>query len=966
MLSPVGASPRPKTETFEPAAVSRVFISHSSADDAEALAVRDWMIGSGWNEIFLDLDPERGLKGGQRWQDELRRAAERCEFVLFLLSPEWAASKWCIAEYLLTRSLGKRIFAAIVKPTPFADLPVELTGEWQVVDLTAPPCEVRFEALGLGETAPRIVAFSSEGLRRLHNGLTDAGLDPNYFEWPPRDDPERPPYRGLKSLEADDAGIFFGRDGSILAALDQIRSLAETGGGNLFVALGASGAGKSSFMRAGLLPRLARDARRCNVLDIVRPERAPITGDSGLIRALERAFVIARQPKSRPELRKLVDTGGEVVAQALRTLTLTLAEDARPRALVLPIDQAEELFAPEAREESEHFLTFLGDALRAKDLPIVALATIRSDSYERLQVARALEGVRHVTMSLPPLPRGAYAEVIKGPARRLARGGRPLRLGDELVEKVLADIEDGEAKDALPLLAFTLERLYLEFRSTGALTLAQYEEIGGLSGSIEAAVAEALQAASRDARLPADAAVRMDLLRRGFIPWLARLDPETGAARRRVASIDEIPAASRPLIPYLVDQRLLTADVDRESGATTIEPAHEALLRRWVQLRTWLQEDAALFAVVQGVQSAAREWAVKGRDPSWLAHEGGRLEMAADLDARPDMAAILSARDRDYLNACRDGERRRRRRARSAQAAIYALLASVIVGLIGWIEQDEIRSLGMRIAIERPYQAKNFTPFVLTANTERALASLAAFRECAKDCPQMVVIPEGRFAMGSPESEVGRTDDESPLHDVRFDHRFAVARYPVTFDDWDACVSVGACPTASASGFGRGPAPVVNVNWDEAQIYAAWLSRMTGRAYRLLSESEWEYADRAGSAQRFPFGDDETRLGDYAWYEANSGLRTHPVGTRKANAFGLFDMQGEVWEWVADCYAPNYADAPTDGSPRLGACPDHNRGARGGAFNNAPVQLRAARRGWFAADRRTQTLGFRVARTLSP
>jgi len=156
------------------------------------------------------------------------------------------------------------------------------------------------------------------------------------------------------------------------------------------------------------------------------------------------------------------------------------------------------------------------------------------------------------------------------------------------------------------------------------------------------------------------------------------------------------------------------------------------------------------------------------------------------------------------------------------------------------------------------------------------------------------------------------------------------------------------------------------VNWDEAQIYAAWLSRMTGRAYRLLSESEWEYADRAGSAQRFPFGDDETRLGDYAWYEANSGLRTHPVGTRKANAFGLFDMQGEVWEWVADCYAPNYADAPTDGSPRLGACPDHNRGARGGAFNNAPVQLRAARRGWFAADRRTQTLGFRVARTLSP
>ncbi|MEZ5818909.1 MAG: toll/interleukin-1 receptor domain-containing protein, partial [Hyphomicrobiaceae bacterium] len=115
--------------------MARIFISHSSANNAEAIAVKEWMAAQGWDDVFLDLDPERGLKAGDRWQEALKRAAERCELVVFLVSPEWARSKWCLAEFLLAKSLNKRIFAAIVAPTPFADLPVEMTAEWQLVDL---------------------------------------------------------------------------------------------------------------------------------------------------------------------------------------------------------------------------------------------------------------------------------------------------------------------------------------------------------------------------------------------------------------------------------------------------------------------------------------------------------------------------------------------------------------------------------------------------------------------------------------------------------------------------------------------------------------------------------------------------------------------------------------------------------------------------------------------------------------
>ena len=308
---------------------------------------------------------------------------------------------------------------------------------------------------------------------------------------------------------------------------------------------------------------------------------------------------------------------------------------------------------------------------------IIILIAIRSDGYERLQSEPRLESVRQETLSLPPLPRGAYQDVIEGPAKRLSQSGRPLVVEPALTQALLEDIEAGGAKDALPLLAFTLERLYVDHGGDGDLTLAEYRQTGGVKGSIEIAVERAMAAADADVRVPQDRVTRLALLRSALIPWLAGIDPETGAPRRRVARFTEIPEEARPLIQHLVTARLLSTDV-AENGAATIEPAHEALLRQWGLLQGWLEEDFAALAALDGVKRAKRDWEANARNAGWLSHSGGRLEDAERFGRQNDLKNYLDDGDRAYLSACRertDADRREREAAVAREAARLAEVA---------------------------------------------------------------------------------------------------------------------------------------------------------------------------------------------------------------------------------------------------------------------------------------------------
>jgi formylglycine-generating enzyme required for sulfatase activity len=271
-----------------------------------------------------------------------------------------------------------------------------------------------------------------------------------------------------------------------------------------------------------------------------------------------------------------------------------------------------------------------------------------------------------------------------------------------------------------------------------------------------------------------------------------------------------------------------------------------------------------------------------------------------------------------------------------------------------------------------------------------AMRDATVFRDCA-NCPEMVVIPAGRYAMGSSPAEKAwaashggspaAVADEAPQHDVAL-RSFALGRYGVTRGEWAAFVHETGHPPGDGCGkdsfkWNKQPEltwqhpgfeqsdrdPVVCVSWLDAQAYLSWLNgKLRSKRYRLPSEAEWEYATRAGTTTKFWWGEDDGTAGDFACFKGNSGGRTHPVGSKRANAFGLFEMTGNVWQWTEDCYAETYANAPQDGTAAEGR--DCRRVDRGSSWLYPSWLLRSATRERNPADFRDVIMGFRVAKTL--
>jgi formylglycine-generating enzyme required for sulfatase activity len=222
--------------------------------------------------------------------------------------------------------------------------------------------------------------------------------------------------------------------------------------------------------------------------------------------------------------------------------------------------------------------------------------------------------------------------------------------------------------------------------------------------------------------------------------------------------------------------------------------------------------------------------------------------------------------------------------------------------------------------------------------------------------PEMVKLPGGTFDMGSNNGE----DDEKPIHEVTV-AGFSMGRTEVTFDEYDRFVEATGKAKPDDYGWGRGKHPVIRVSWQDAVDYAAWLSKETGKNFYLPSEAQWEYAARAGTKSDYYW--DQKEADQYAWFSANSDGKAHPVGEQKPNAFGLYDMSGNVWEWVQDCWHDSYADAPSDGSSwqqqKNGSC--SQRLLRGGSCFNVANSLRSANRLRNSPDDRSIDYGFRLA-----
>ena len=233
------------------------------------------------------------------------------------------------------------------------------------------------------------------------------------------------------------------------------------------------------------------------------------------------------------------------------------------------------------------------------------------------------------------------------------------------------------------------------------------------------------------------------------------------------------------------------------------------------------------------------------------------------------------------------------------------------------------------------------------------------FRDCP-DCTEMVVVPAGEFDMGSRD-----TPFEAPPHHVSIARPFAIARRETTFAEWDACVADGGCKyKPDDHGWGRGNQPVIDVSWEDAKQFLAWMTQKTGRTYRLPSEAEWEYAARAGTTTKFWWGKDVGKSNANCDGCSEAPRRsTMPVGSFRPNSFGLYDTSGNAYEWVEDCWNDTYAKAPKDGSAWItGQCAQ--RVLRGGSFANKVNTATSASRFRYDIDVRYYANGFRLVRDL--
>jgi formylglycine-generating enzyme required for sulfatase activity len=427
--------------------------------------------------------------------------------------------------------------------------------------------------------------------------------------------------------------------------------------------------------------------------------------------------------------------------------------------------------------------------------------------------------------------------------------------------------------------------------------------------------------------IPRERPARLALLRRGLIPWLAGIDSETGAPRRRVARLSEVPVEARPLVELLVEQRLLATDVAADNGEATVEPAHEALLRQWDLLNGWLIEDTAFLSVLEGVKRAAREWVANDRGPAWLAHASQRLVDAERLRERPDLSSNLEPADRDYLTACRESESASRKKTRRMQVVLILLLVGfgLVVESMLWAN---------RIGLSAAATAEGTATAVFQRWTYKFGAQ--------PPLPQLAAIPAGKFEMKGKE--------------VLITEPFYLGATEVTFEQFDAFVIATAGDNAPEATFGRGDdgaMPVINVNFDAANAYAKWLGEITGNSCTLPSEIEWEYACRAGTRTKFglpnPDGSDDISGKEIAnCQDCGSEESSAPTVVKSfdSNSWGLYDMHGNIMEWTR-CADETGAKCAS-------------RVIRSGAWSYRASQSRCDSRARFPPQHQNNFVGFRV------
>ena len=879
----------------------RVFLSYSRNDSEAAVNLRAQFKVAGL-AIFRDEDD---IRQGELWLERLQSTLDGCSGFVVLVGRD-GVRRWIGAE---TQVALSRYFGPHEDSKRLPIYPI-LLGDVQPATL---PAFLRLFQVTRWNGADPLPQQLFDEIRARTISENKALLV------------EGCPFVGLDAYGMNQAHLFFGRQQETLDALACFGRRTGSPTVRWLEINGNSGSGKSSLMNAGMLPLVKQGwlwARtgfeHWQLIGPMMPGEHPV---AMLAENLSRAFSV-----EMAAVRKCLEENERGLADWLR------GRKQEDTAFLLAIDQFEELFTFADPDERARFDRLLATALADADCPLFVLSTVRADFLDRFDDLPRLVALRNrmgQAWTLPSINAAGLREVIAGPARLAGLDVTAVQ------EAMVAEARDEPG--ALPLVENALYWLW-EKREGNRLSGQLFNDQGGLAGILSHSADDLLKSLGKQREQA------LELLFR-----LVKVDPEGRRHTRRRMPLAEAVALAggrepgRDLVNRLAGERsrddgeargplrLITVTDETSTDKTRwVSLIHETLIRGrggasdgrpqpyWLTLWNYIDENKERAALYEHLQLLAREWKERRT----------RLSRAFGLAGPTEIykfrgLAVPESIEERYL------------RWSTARASVAAIAVLAVIGLLGetwyWAAAHELPLE----AVTTRWAYKFGKPLSL---------------------PKLVQIPAGHFEMG----ELGDSYTK-PVHRVTFAEPFWIGATEVTFAQYDPyCKSTArACP--DDRGWGRGEQPVIYVDWYDARAYANWLSAMTGKACRLPSEAEWEYAARAGTTTRYPWGD-EPGSGKANFRDLRSersGQQAAPVRSFPPNSWGLYDTSGNVWEWVQDGWHDSYEGAPSDGSP-WETEDQRARMVRGGSwYLNANLARSAARSGNDPVNR-GDSFGFRV------
>lgn len=907
----------------------RIFLSYSRNDLEAANRLRSQLAQVG--TVFKD---DESIREGDLWLEKLQQAIDACSVFVVLVGRD-RVRRWVGAEtqVALNRHFGPHndqqrlpIFPVLLGDTEVEDLPAFLSlfqvSKWD------------------GESE-----LPAQFHKQLRQRAAAVNTEPDFEECP---------FVGLAAYTASEARLFFGRRQETLDALACFELRRGAADMRWLEINGNSGAGKSSLMNAGILP-LVDDGwlwprtriEHWQLIGPMMPGERPL---DALAECLCHAFGVEMS-----DVRECLEEGND---HALQDWLRTRKKE--NRAFLLAIDQFEELFTFADTAERKRFDRLLATALEDPDCPLFVVSTIRADFLDRFETLPALVAVRNRkarSWTLPPISEQGLRELIGGPA-----GLAGLDVS-EVREAMIAEGRDEPG--VLPLVEHALEWLW-QRRDGNRLRGKLFTDNGGLAGILSRSADDLLSGSAKERRK------MLELLFQ-----LVNVDPEgLRHTRRRISLADAVLAAGGgeaglELIDKLAGQRnrvgakipplrLITVtkestvgDQTKHSGAATgerwVNLIHETLIRQappdasgqaqpyWPALWNYIDKNKHRAQRRERLRLQAHEW-----------HKARGLGRIFGLASWASVGSFRRLAVRGSLEAY---YLRWSRAVLALQVLVAVVVLAVIVESVIWLDKNEY---------SRPVEA-------VTMHWRHGLG-------ISPPLPELVTVSAGTFMMGSEDGY----SDEQPIRAVHVEQPFYLSKTEITFEQYDGFAYYTGRQLPVDEGWGRGTRPVINVHWEDASAYAQWLGEESGSECRLPSEAEWEYAARADTKTPYalpaPGGGDD--LSGYAncrdcgsseqiapEYQEQIGEQTLPVASFPANAWGLHDMHGNVWEWVTDCWHDSYEGAPDDGRAWL-AENDGDCGYRvlrgGGSWYDNQDDARSAYRLRYGPDLRNGFIGFRV------